>query len=894
MSISFTNVNGIYNFTVANVIYNGVSFVSSVQSGSATAGSAKAVSFTEQTSFSESGLPSNVLWSVTYANQTKSALVPANIVFSTGYGSYKAAGTRLTIGSFNYTPSPNAIILISGTSDRMSFASSFIQQNTTTSSSSSSTSTIMLPVNATTDTIISFFATSSVSNFTSNQLSAVNSLNATQLNGALAAVQGLNTSYNTTPIYVNYGNYTQKAKPVKVGQQRYYLTKKGAKNVLIHEVVVKKAVPKLNIIVAGVKLNQPNQTYVIHYPIINGKSSYTINPTIFSSLLGNNTAKFTYSVQIANRVVSSNAINTSSISKAFSYNIPANQAFSMTFETTGNANYTAVDPNVIVMPTNIVFYIPIKFTNPSASATASPFEANVLIDSLANSVHETTSVNNIEFFDSTGNIISSWLEGNILNENQNTLLNHVIHNQYWVQLPAGIPGSGSVTIYMGFAGNVPSAANDLMDCVNTGEAPQLSFVGVYGDCDNGANIFTTYWNFAGTALPTGWATGTGTDAGNILIANGLKFMGNYAVVNSIPESIDQITEAKVWVKVSTASNVEGMAIGSNRLGNPINAPWLTIGSGQGNLYNGIYHSFSTGKNSVSVDQGITANKLIKMFNGNIIIGMTAQPNNVVFYNNGIVEGTITAVANIPLTTQTYQIEFGDNTPRGAPFYVNWTRQRPYPPGGVVPTISFGTSGNGLVTTFTESGLPGGTTWNVIFGNSLLFTTAPTDIAFTTNSGTVLYSVATVTNSALYTPSPASGSLAAGGTQAITFTQPAVCTVILSNTAIDFGSVPITGNAPTSNDVADTNGGSVPANILLDGTNWVSGGNNFFAGNIVWDFSPHSGGVSGNALGLAPGNLVDTLNVIAVSQLIDLFFGTQVPAQQASGTYTQTITIENLC
>ncbi|MDE1810699.1 MAG: hypothetical protein KGH66_01510 [Candidatus Micrarchaeota archaeon] len=127
----------------------------------------------------------------------------------------------------------------------------------------------------------------------------------------------------------------------------------------------------------------------------------------------------------------------------------------------------------------------------------------------------------------------------------------------------------------------------------------------------------------------------------------------------------------------------------------------------------------------------------------------------------------------------------------------------------------------------------------------------------------------------------------------TLTIPSVCTVTVSNTAINFGSVSPTSNAPTANAVTDTNAGGVPANILLDGTNWVYLSNSFFVSNTEWDFSSNPG-LSGNTLGIAPGNLVDTYNVIGSTQKVTLFFGIFVPPQQAVGTYTQTVTVENKC
>ena len=1259
--VVFNSVGGSYNFSVSNILYRGATLVPSTQSGVLAAGSSMAISFTEQTSFSETGLPSNILWSVSYANQTRSALTPSNIVFNTSYGNYPLVIQGLQAGSFNYTPSPGAANFVSGSALAVPFASSLVPSTT------SSSTTTMLLVNASADTLLSSFGTASVSGFSSRALSVVNALNSSQLNKVLSSARGFNISYNNSYVYVDYGNYTQNSRRVKAGQQLYYVEKGGNRNLSIRQVIVRKAVPRLNISVAGVTVSQPNKTYVIHYPIIDGKSSYTISPEIFSSLAANNTAQFTYSATIAGRVVASGAVNSSSVSKAFSYNIPANQAFSLTFDTSGNANYTGVDPVVIILPTNIIHYIPITFTNPSATDTAAPYDANVVIDALDNSIYETTSMNNIEFFDSHGSVLNSWMEGNLLNENQNALtnLNSVAQLDYWIELPQGISGSSTYSVYMGFAGNFvgdagSAAANLMMDCAITGEAPQISVP--YGSCDTGNAVFTSYWNFVGSTLPTGWHLGG--KAGNVVFSNGLQFQGNSAVVNNLRQTANQILEAKIWIEDNEVTNTAGMAmavaVGINAITtNALTSTGVTFGTGVGQFYSGIYASFTTGANSLVANQASPTNTFIQMYDSNVVMGITLQPDNAIFYLNGTVTNTITSgvpastaiypiafgsgpagsgapfyvnwtrqrpyppdganptisfgtagnilvpnvllipdnivyyipitftnpdpnptaqpfeanfifdakanaihenpsmnnieffnvkgailnswlegnvqnenqntllnsvsqleywvqlpkgipasssctiyigfagnlpsaqnnllggyqtgeapqisigigggygvlddgvnvftnywnfqgtslpsgwntpgargssagnmvinngilftgkyawanspaegidqvteakifllntvslgggfglmgsgegaispqsnnavfrnwltfasttagdlsngiyesvmgagvlsgvsfngvkdnrtvntivgnevygvsvqsnnaifylngnvistittAANLPSTNPQYYIEFGAKS-AGAKFYVNWTRQRPYPPGGALPTVSFGAGTTGIATTFTESGLPAGTPWSVTYGNYPQLAQAPSSIVYTTNTGNWLYSVPIVINGLTYTPSPSAGSWPAGNTLAITFTGSggATCTVILSNTAANFGTVPISGNAPTANAVADTNGGTSPANILLDGTNWVSGGNNFFSSNTVWDFSSHSGGINGNTLGLATGNLVDTFNVIAPSQLINLFFGSQVPPQQATGTYTQTITIENKC
>ncbi|MDE1810698.1 MAG: hypothetical protein KGH66_01505, partial [Candidatus Micrarchaeota archaeon] len=596
--------------------------------------------------------------------------------------------------------------------------------------------------------------------------------------------------------------------------------------------------------------------------------------------------------------------NSSSVSRSFSYNIPSNQAFSLTFETTGNANYTEVDPNVIIIPTNIVFYIPITFTNPVATATAAPFVTNVIIDSAANAINETTAVNNIEFFDGTGNIVQSWLEGNILNENQNALLNSVAQNEYWVKLPLGIPASGNSNVFIGFAGNFPSAANDLWDCVNTGGAPQLTaIVPGYGRCDNGAQVFTFYSNFVGTTLPSGWSRGAGA-AGNIVLSNGLQFQSKYAAINSLPVAINQITEAKVWDETgATATNTAGMVVGGSTSNAPVTAAnWVHVGNAAGNLFNGIYLSLTTGHNAIAANglaAPIATNDFMTMFNGNIVIGETAQPNNAVFYINGIVQNTIRTAQNVPLSTVTYPISFGSASASTTSFYVNWTRQRPYPPSGAMPTVTFGTPKNALVTTFTEAGLATGTTWNVVFGGNKLATKAAGSLVFTTNqagggTGGTNFFITNVVNSItflLYQPNPQSGQVYSGNTEAITFNG---CELVLTNTVVNFLTVSPGANAFTANLVTDTNNGPTVANILLDGTNWAFGATNYFVANTVWDFSSNPAGLSGNTLGLAPGNLVDTLNQIASGTAESIYFGTQVPALTAPDTYSQTITIENKC
>ncbi len=129
-------------------------------------------------------------------------------------------------------------------------------------------------------------------------------------------------------------------------------------------------------------------------------------------------------------------------------------------------------------------------------------------------------------------------------------------------------------------------------------------------------------------------------------------------------------------------------------------------------------------------------------------------------------------------------------------------------------------------------------------------------------------------------------------------QPA-CFISLSTNAIDFGSITPTNSVPTANAVSVNDpGGNIPANILVDAGNWISGSNTFYVSNTLWNPVTEPT-YTGTPLNLAP-NLVDTLiqepaPIIANPTTSNtLYFGLAVPAAQSPGLYTQNVYIENEC
>ncbi|MFI5412931.1 MAG: hypothetical protein ACHQX1_03495, partial [Candidatus Micrarchaeales archaeon] len=93
-------------------------------------------------------------------------------------------------------------------------------------------------------------------------------------------------------------------------------------------------------------------------------------------------------------------------------------------------------------------------------------------------------------------------------------------------------------------------------------------------------------------------------------------------------------------------------------------------------------------------------------------------------------------------------------------------------------------------------------------------------------------------------------------------------------------------------------GNTNANIVTAGSNWVSGGNNFFVANTVWNPTSASNGI-GNTLKLFPpsANLADTGITIVfppTNNGNNIYFGVTIPPAQTSGLYTQNIVLENSC
>ena len=163
------------------------------------------------------------------------------------------------------------------------------------------------------------------------------------------------------------------------------------------------------------------------------------------------------------------------------------------------ANVLIVTSSGPTVPSGIVEYVPITLTNSQSSALTSSTQIMISLDAATYSTYEAGNLDNAEFFYYNGVIINSWMEGNILNEQQTSGLNTAADIIYWIN-GVYIPASGGTnTVYLGWA----STSTNLLNGVATGEAPQLS--STYAQYDNGAAVFPYYTAWGGlSAPPSGW------------------------------------------------------------------------------------------------------------------------------------------------------------------------------------------------------------------------------------------------------------------------------------------------------------------------------------------------------------------------------------------------------
>ncbi len=303
--------------------------------------------------------------------------------------------------------------------------------------------------------------------------------------------------------------------------------------------------------------------------------------------------------------------------------------------------------------------IPITIDNTQTSATPAPFQQMITVDMNTYSSLANSTLSNVFFLDNNGNPITSWLESGNSNTSTSTV--------YWLLLPLGIPANSSITVYMCF----DNTSNNDFDGITRGEAPQLS--STYAEYDNGTNVFTNYWNFAGTTLPTGWT------------ASGVSYTVNDGI------SVGATTESTKGTLLTTNTifnapeilDIYGTQNYDTTSYQAMGALYITSSVNSGTFfYTSQSSSIATQQTppsgSGSVTGGIGTAPLTAIYT----IQATSTTSNY-FINYG-------SEATLSTTAPTYPLQVGIVTAITAQDSITWIRTRAYPPNGTMPTTTFGT------------------------------------------------------------------------------------------------------------------------------------------------------------------------------------------------------------
>jgi len=307
-------------------------------------------------------------------------------------------------------------------------------------------------------------------------------------------------------------------------------------------------------------------------------------------------------------------------------------------------------------PTSILYYVPFTITNNASAATPAPFQQMVVVNPSLYSTYLASNLSNVQWFDSSGNVINSWLESG----NSNTGTKAV----YWLSLANGIGANSTITVYMGIA----STTTNLLNNTTTGEAPQLS--ATYGQYDNGASVFNFYDDFKGTTLSSAWTVPSGS---NYTVDNGFMATPSAGTTTAVYNSNIQ----------ETSSIIAEWGLNMSSTTYPNNIPfWFQL-----NRYTPSSNMHLLGISGS--DSLINANNIITTVpvssTGIQVFGIWNDGTTVTWYYEG---NSYTDTSATPVTDY-LSLGWAYNGQSYNFPTTYWVRTRVYPPNGAMPAISAG-------------------------------------------------------------------------------------------------------------------------------------------------------------------------------------------------------------
>ena len=323
---------------------------------------------------------------------------------------------------------------------------------------------------------------------------------------------------------------------------------------------------------------------------------------------------------------------------------------------------------------SMVYSVPITIRNGQKSADPAGLQDMIVIPSSEYSSYISKNWSNVEFTtgpEGGGSLIEAWVESNATSSSKATVV--------WLKLPAAVGAGNATTIYMDFM-NFGVLSRD----GPTGEAPQLSTV--YAEYDNGALVFNFYDNFSGGKLNTKfWSNASAFASNPVIVNDGLtigqstsKQNNGYSAVISL-QTFGQGVIDFYGTMLDNSSQPHYQDVGLVPASSNNACNLIDVGSFNTPAYNGLQtiDSYCTARYSQGL--GFGSPEIYSIY------VPSENPSNATATVN--YADPITSTFG-PLTLpQTIGFENWGVDGNLGPIF--WIRQRDYPPGGALPTASFG-------------------------------------------------------------------------------------------------------------------------------------------------------------------------------------------------------------
>jgi PEGA domain len=421
-------------------------------------------------------------------------------------------------------------------------------------------------------------------------------------------------------------------------------------------------------------------------------------------------------------------------------------------------------PTSGTFPEGLLYYAAITASNGQPVATEAPFDLSLSINCEEFSGIAPADLQNVEFFDSSGSVLSSWHQSG-------NCESFPAYADYWINLPDGIAANSNYTFYIGIA----SVGSNLMNDRTTGAAPtcyECTPTAPYGSYDDGGVVFPSYQSWVNlTAVPNGWTLTQDDGSLNFdfestqTIVSWGSSTGSGVLENSTT-SLTAVKQPFVWETYGAFDNPSNGVAGRDGLDNPseILESWNGANNLGCQLSNGFTENFGTDTSGDHLYAIVVTNASQSDWASEV-------------YEDGNPAGCSVSGQSVNSANgQGYFWTTAGNQASG-PDTLVWSAIQTLPPNDVMPSVSVGT-----ITSvpkpdsveFTESGLPLTTNWSVMLNGATMNSTSST-ITFAAANGTYGYSVNLVAG---YVSSPSSGTVTvSGSSQAI----PVMFTSVAQNT-----------------------------------------------------------------------------------------------------------------